>query len=262
MLPEPRFGDQRIGIAPHPPGAVFTGHQCRDLDVLPNRERAEEPQILERPDQALAGQPVGRNTGEVLPVDFELSGRRSDDTGQDVDEGRLARTIRSDDADHLAALGLDPCIVQRTESTESHVDAGRTERLPRNVVELLQRCRCSRVRTFGSPSDPGVDLPVIEETDRSPDHEAEHGHTEEHRLEVLPEDPIEGRLVEADAEELETVLTHAPGELTPDGHHDHTDNGAGDAVATANDQHHEGQQGVVEEEVAGKDRSVLPDLQR
>jgi hypothetical protein len=88
------------------------------LDVVDHGKVAEQPDVLERAGDPEPGDPVRRRPGDVATVEPDRAGRRPEEPGQDMEQRRLARAVRSDDA--MDGSGAEPQVVvaQRLESTE------------------------------------------------------------------------------------------------------------------------------------------------
>ena len=79
----------------------------RDLDVLPHREAAEGVTVLERPREPFPPAPEGRPTRHVPLLEQHAAARGTVEAAEDVDERRLARAVRADQADDLALPKLE-----------------------------------------------------------------------------------------------------------------------------------------------------------
>ena len=257
VLPDARLGNQRVRVSQHPVAAMLLGDDGRNLHVLPHGERREQSKVLERSDQAGPSQTVGRQRGEVDAVDVKPAGGRRDHARDHVDQRGLACTVRADDANDLTARSGQPRVGQCVETAKADADVFGEQRGRRRFVQLGQSFRLGLGGAGQATHGPAIQLPIIEQTDRSPNHEAEHREAEENRLQVLSEDPVERRLVKTDAKDLETVLAESSGQFTTGGHHPNAEQRASHAVSPADDQHHQRQQRVVEEEVVRQDRAVL-----
>ena len=74
---------------------------CADEEVVAHRHRREQAYILESPGDAERGNAVHRHGGNVVRVELHATVRRLVDTGKDIDEGGLSRTVRTYQPDHL-----------------------------------------------------------------------------------------------------------------------------------------------------------------
>src|SRR5207244_5628385 len=91
------------------------GHVLEEADVL---ERAPDSALRER---------VRRLAGDVLAVEHDAAAARPVDTGEHVEEGRLARTVGADQARHGAALDREVDVVDGDETAELLAQPSRLE---------------------------------------------------------------------------------------------------------------------------------------
>jgi hypothetical protein len=94
------------------------GRAAPEDQVLAHRQAPEQPRGLERAAQA-APAPGGRRPLERLAVEDEMPGVGGEQPRQAVEERGLARTVRSDDAGHLARAGGERHAVEGLDATES-----------------------------------------------------------------------------------------------------------------------------------------------
>src|SRR5450756_1293341 len=78
-----------------------------NLDVVDNAGLAEQADVLERAGDPCLGDLVGFLAHNVLSVEDDGTLGRRIDTGDHVEDGRLASAVGSDEADDLAMLQLD-----------------------------------------------------------------------------------------------------------------------------------------------------------
>ena len=95
----------------------------RGQDVVLDREPPERLHPLEGAAQPAPGPCRGRHPGEVTTREHDAPVVRRAHTGHHVEQRRLAGTIRADDAQHLARVGVERHAVERGDATEAHRDA-------------------------------------------------------------------------------------------------------------------------------------------
>ena len=78
------------------------GADRRDLDVLPHGEVFEQPDHLKGTRHAGAGNAIGLPGGDVRRADRDLTAGDAEQPGDHVDQRRLARSVRADQAEDLA----------------------------------------------------------------------------------------------------------------------------------------------------------------
>ncbi len=162
--------EQLVAPARRPAGVV-PRRQGGDLDVLPYREGAEQPRPLERARHAVAGAAIRLPVGRLDPADPDRSGGRPLEPRQGIDERRLARSVRPDQAEDLALLEVEVDALDRLDAGEVHRHTERFEpkrhrrhcdRCADAVFGLSRSCReAPRAwRTRGTPvSHPGSPPP-------------------------------------------------------------------------------------------------------
>ncbi|MGY3651822.1 hypothetical protein ACVWW2_007113 [Bradyrhizobium sp. LM4.3] len=96
-----------------------------DQHVVHDAEIAEDAAELERARDAFGGQPLRRETRDVLTFEVNCPGVRPIEPGHEIEQGRLAGTVRADDADQLA-LG---------EVEIDGVDGGQAAEAPRQPAQ-------------------------------------------------------------------------------------------------------------------------------
>ena len=89
-----------------------------DENVLEDRERREEREVLERARDAGPGDAVRRKRKQVVPVERDATGPRLVEPADAVEEGRLARAVRSDERTDLAELDREREVGQRDDAAE------------------------------------------------------------------------------------------------------------------------------------------------
>jgi hypothetical protein len=90
-----------------------------DLHVLPHRQRQEGFRRLEGAVDAEARQTVHRCGADRSALEHHAAAVRRIQAGDDVDAGRLARTIGTDKAEHLAWRQLEADAIQCAEAAEA-----------------------------------------------------------------------------------------------------------------------------------------------
>src|SRR5207248_8026877 len=89
-----------------------------DLDVLEHRHAREELDVLERPRDAPADDPVGRRSQQALAGEGDLARIRAVQAGDQVEERRLAGAVRADQPGNLALLDREPDVVDGDDAAE------------------------------------------------------------------------------------------------------------------------------------------------
>ena len=117
----PRHPQQRAEHTGPVPGVGADHH------VLQRRHLAEEPDVLERPRDARPGDLVLLRPAERLVLQQHLTRRRPVHAGHGVEAGRLARAVRPDQAEDLAAPDVEGHRVHRDQTTEAHGDVAQFE---------------------------------------------------------------------------------------------------------------------------------------
>ena len=90
-----------------------------DKDIVFHRHVREEPDILESPAQALGDDDVRRCARDVLSIKDDLSFVRRIESGQQVDDGRLAGSIGADQRSDLSFFHRETEIVYSDQSAET-----------------------------------------------------------------------------------------------------------------------------------------------
>ena len=93
---------------------VLAGHQ----QVLEHRHAVERPRDLETAGDALARALVGREAGNLLALELDRAAVVAQRARDAVDERRLARAVRPDQAEALARGDGDAHLGQRGEAAE------------------------------------------------------------------------------------------------------------------------------------------------
>ena len=108
-------------------------------DVVEHRPRLDDEHLLEHGCHAGGrGAPRRRDALEPLAADLDRPGVRAVDAGEDLHQRRLARSVLSDDAVHLAAAYLERAVLQRPGGPE------RLDQRRRAQDNCAGRCRRGR----------------------------------------------------------------------------------------------------------------------
>jgi predicted component of type VI protein secretion system len=83
--------------------------------------------VLERPREPVTAAPVRRPARHVLITERDRPAVGPVEAAQDVDESRLAGTVRADQADHLAPVEVEVHPVERLDSLERTRNGGGPE---------------------------------------------------------------------------------------------------------------------------------------
>ena len=103
-------------------GRLGRAGRGRGLDVLPDGELREQPDVLERAREPELRDPVRRASADLLVAEDDASAGRRVDARHDVQERGLARAVRPDQAEDLAVAHLDVDAGERGESLEALLD--------------------------------------------------------------------------------------------------------------------------------------------
>ena len=118
----------------------------RDGEVLSHGEVVEQLGALPGPCQAAPRPDVRWHPREVAPVQLDPPGV-PDEAGDRVDERRLARAVRADEADQLALGDLEIDVLDGVDSSEPHRQARRAQDGAHGgVASALRRARACAVR--------------------------------------------------------------------------------------------------------------------
>jgi hypothetical protein len=101
-VPDAEFFEERVQIV-LPSLPVRLDDLQDGADVLLHRQPAEDRCLLGQVADAEAGALVHRKARHVVPVDLDRSGVDADQPGDHVEDGGLARAVRSEEADGFAA---------------------------------------------------------------------------------------------------------------------------------------------------------------
>ena len=95
--------------------------------------------VLERPREPLPPAPVWSPPRDVTSFELHRSARRPVETAEDVDQCRLPRAVRTDQADDLPAAELERHLAQRVDAFERTRNNGGPERFSGPPAVLLER---------------------------------------------------------------------------------------------------------------------------
>ena len=113
-------------------------------DVLHHAHVQEEPQRLERARDAALADLVRLEADEAFPLEQDVAAVRPVDAGDQVEERRLPRAVRPDDADDLALVDVDVEVD----------DDGETAEVERDLLDLEELLGHQTISTLRSPSRP------------------------------------------------------------------------------------------------------------
>ena len=114
--------------------------------VLERRHGAEEADVLERAADAERGDLVLRQPGDVLAVEHDLARRRRVGARQHVEERRLARAVRPDQARDRAARHDEVDVLDGDEPAELLAHAARLEQ------QVVAHIGCASISSSSSSS--------------------------------------------------------------------------------------------------------------
>src|SRR4029077_20064899 len=89
-----------------------------DPDVVEGAHVLEQPDVLEGAGDAERRGLVRLRAGDVAALEHDATLGRREDAGDRVEQGRLARAIRADQREHLAALRVERHIIHGDEAAE------------------------------------------------------------------------------------------------------------------------------------------------
>jgi hypothetical protein len=84
--------------------------------------------VLERPGKTSSAAAIGPPAGDVTSFQLDGAARRPVEAADDVDERRLAGTVRADQSDDLTAAQFEGDIPQRVDALEGAGNGGGPER--------------------------------------------------------------------------------------------------------------------------------------
>src|SRR5207302_1843578 len=132
------------------PESVMQQAMVADHDVVEHGQRQREPRALKR-----AGDPGGvdalrRHAGQVLAAELRAAAGGPVNAGDDVEQRRLARAVRADEAGDRAAPHLQIERIERQQAAEAHAETG-TGKKP--LAHLGKYSRAGRaIRPWGRTS--------------------------------------------------------------------------------------------------------------
>src|SRR6185503_7742406 len=125
-----------------------------DQHVLEHAHRAEEVDVLERPRDAAADDPVRRGAQEILPVELHGARIRRVEAGDHVEDRRLAGPVRADQARDRALLDVERHRVQRDDAAEAQRDLPDGEQHWRRILVGAARYGSRGAKSIAAPTAP------------------------------------------------------------------------------------------------------------
>ena len=101
--------------------AEHSGTRARvppDHDVFERGEVGEQADVLEGARDAGDGYPIGREAGDIAPVEEEAACVGPVDSGEEIEQRRLARAVRADQAVDFALSYGERSVLEGAQSTE------------------------------------------------------------------------------------------------------------------------------------------------
>src|SRR5882762_3414362 len=108
-----------------------------DHDVVEHGERQREPRALKRAGDAGGVDALRRHAGQVLAAELRVAARGPVNAGNDVEQRRLARAVRADEAEDRAAPYLQIERVQRHQAAEAHAEGGTGKKRLAHLGKLI-----------------------------------------------------------------------------------------------------------------------------
>jgi hypothetical protein len=135
-----------------------------DADVVAHGEAREQRNVLERAADADLCNLLRLILEDAGPLHQDLALARLIEPAQAVEQRRLARAVRSDQAQDLALLHIERHAIQRNDATEhdAHVANGEQGSLPPAPVPASCRCSGSRAapEPCMAPRQPRLSVPL------------------------------------------------------------------------------------------------------
>ena len=142
-----------------------------DLDVVEDRQVAEQADVLEGTADSHPGDGVGRRAGDVATVERDRAARWPEEPGQEMEQRRLAGAVRTDDAVDRQRVETKLVVDQRLEAAERLGQAAGLEQRCRFAIgvrspdlhpaeDTSPRSRVPCPRTSGGPG-PCAGLPSL-----------------------------------------------------------------------------------------------------
>src|SRR6185437_13053598 len=164
-----QMGDRELGQERIERRLAHLVHGLDDLengaDVVLDGEAAEDRGLLRQVADAETGAPVHRQIGDVVPVEADRADIGGDEPGDDIEAGRLAGAVRTEQPDRLAALHGDADVAQHRTLAKALAEAGGDEAgivgdeardLIGAIVEVAGRL-CRRAHRCGAGLAAGAD---------------------------------------------------------------------------------------------------------
>src|SRR5438552_3937824 len=109
------------------PDLGLHAHVASDAHVVEAGHVVEEPDVLEGASDAPSRDLVGLRPGDVTAVENDSSAGWRKKSGQNVEEGRLAGTVRPDQGEDLSSLDVEADVVDRNQAAEALGQVGQLE---------------------------------------------------------------------------------------------------------------------------------------
>ena len=130
------FLEQRIELAPAS-RLVGLDHLEHGAHIVLDIEAAEDRRFLRQIADTEPGAAVHRQLRHIVPVEIDVSGVRREETGDHVEHGRLARAVRAEKPDRLAAHQFDADMLHDLARAEALLEPlDRKKAIPRHEAEL------------------------------------------------------------------------------------------------------------------------------
>src|SRR5215470_7676594 len=121
---------------------TVTWDEAAHRNVVPDRESAEDTDLLERAHKSAHGQPVRAYAGDVDAVEEHPHRVRPGEAGDAVDRGGLPRPVRADQADDLAGFDREAQVVQGAHAVVGLGQSGDPELPARSAGPLSHLSPC------------------------------------------------------------------------------------------------------------------------
>ena len=121
----------------------------RHLHVLADGQRAERAAVLERAREPVPAAAVRRPARDVASLQLDRAGGRPVEAAEQIDERRLARSVRPDQTDDLTPPELERDVAERLHALEQTGDRGGPECSSGPPLQLLVD-RCGQPEIFGT----------------------------------------------------------------------------------------------------------------
>src|SRR3984957_3654365 len=136
-----KLGEQHLCALARPSSAEAIRRQAH-FEVLRDGEPLEQAHGLKGARDSGSGKSVGRRAGKPRPVKADLARTRPLEAGEDIDQSRFPRPVRSDQADNFARLEGKRDVLDRRQPAEANGDASSDKR-HRERLKAEAPCRAS-----------------------------------------------------------------------------------------------------------------------